>query len=45
MPFGMVSTVSRGMCVLDRDGNRRMEGAVLWVNWGLPIVSIGDVAA
>jgi len=31
MPFGVVTGVGRGMDVLDGDGDRRREGAVLEV--------------
>jgi len=41
IPFGMVSGVGRGMGVLDGGGDRRMEGAVLGVNLGRPIVTNG----
>ena len=45
MPFGMVSAVGRGMDVLDGGGDRRREGAVLRVNFGRPIINIGDFVA
>ena len=37
MLFGMVSGVGRGMGVLDVGGDRRREGAVLGLNWGVPL--------
>jgi len=39
MPFGMVSGVGRGMGLLDGDGGRRREVAVLGVNLWRPIAS------
>jgi len=36
MPFGVVSGVGRGIGVLDGDGDRRRERAVLGVNLGRP---------
>jgi len=42
MPFVVVSGVVRGMGVLDGDGDRRREGAVLRMNLGRPIVTNGD---
>ena len=44
MPFGVVSRVGLGMGVLDFDGDRRSEGAVLGVNLGRPIVTNGAFA-
>jgi len=37
MPFRMVSGVDGGMGVLDGGGDRRSEGAVLGVNFGVPL--------
>jgi len=45
IPFGMVSGVGRGMGALDGSGYRRREGAVLGVNLGHPIVTIGAFVA
>jgi len=44
MPFGVVRGVGRGMGVLDGDGDRRREDAVLGVNLGRPIVTNGAFA-
>jgi len=38
----MVSGVSRGMGVLDGNGDRRRRGTVLGLNVGHPIVTSGD---
>jgi len=38
-------TVSRGMGVLDRGGDRRREGAILEVNVRYRIVTYGDFVA
>jgi len=38
MPFGVVRGVDRGIGVLNGSGDRRREGAVLWMNLGRPIV-------
>jgi len=43
MPFGVVSGVGRRMGVLDADGYRRREGALLWVNLARPIVTSGYI--
>ena len=43
MPFGMVSGVGRGMGVLDSVVIVEVEGAVLGVNLGRPIVTDGDL--
>ena len=45
LPFGIVSGVGRGMGVLDGDGYRRREGAVLGLNLGRPVVTNGDFVA
>ena len=45
MPFGVVSTVGRGMGVLDGVEIVEGEGAVLVVNVGHPIVTSGDFVA
>jgi len=47
MTFGVVSGdgVGRRMGVLDGDGDRQREGAVLGVNVGHPIVTNEDFAA
>jgi len=45
MPFGMVSVVGRGMCVLDGVVFVEGEGSVLGVNLGRSIVTNGDVVA
>ena len=42
MPFGVVSEVSRGMGVVDGVVIIKWEVAVLGVNLGHPIVTIGD---
>ena len=39
IPFGVVSGIGRGMGVLNWDGDRRREGAVLGVNLGRSIVT------
>ena len=44
MPFGVVRGVGRGMGVLDGGGDRRSGRAVLRVNLGRPIVTIGAFA-
>jgi len=41
MPFGVMSGVGRRRGVLDRGGDRRREGAVLEVNVGHLIVTMG----
>jgi len=42
MPFGVVSGVGRrGMCVLERSGDRRREGQFMGVNLGRPNVTNG----
>jgi len=41
MPFGVLSGVGRGMGVLDGGDDRRREGAVLGVNLGHPILTMG----
>ena len=45
MAFRVVSGVGRGISVLDVDGDRQKEGAVLGVNVGHPIVTNGDFVA
>jgi len=45
MPFGVVSGVGRGMCVLDGVEIVEGEGAVLGVNAGHPIVTDGNFVA
>ena len=45
MPFEVVSGVGRrGMCVLDRSGDRRREGQFWGVNLGRPNVTNGAFA-
>jgi len=44
IPFGVVRGIGQVMGVLDFGGDRQREGAVLGVNLGRPIVTIGDCA-
>ena len=45
MPFGVVSGVGRrGMCILERSGDRRREGQFWGVNLGRPNVTNGAFA-
>jgi len=46
MPFGMVSGVGRGMCIVDGGGNRRRgRGSFGGINVGRLIVTTGDFVA
>jgi len=45
MPFEVVSWVGQGTSVLDWDGDRRREGAVLGLNVEHPIVTNRDFVA